>query len=344
MSETRLSYSFNEHKFRWFGIPLLALFIVLVVDRNHQCFAPGFWVDLLITSVFTFSIWNSNHLIISHYRRKLPSLSDTPRRILTTFFLTEINTVLICITLDYLLFIIFSKPAPYVVSSRGIIIGVMASSFVFSVYEGLYFFEKWKEAMLSAEELKKANLQSQFDTLKNQVNPHFLFNSLNTLSSLVEEDSKKAISFIQKMADVYRYILQNNDKPLIPLRQEMEFINSYVFMLKTRFDENLQVEISISQKHLDYLIPPHTLQILVENAVKHNEVSEENPLSVRIYSDDSGYLIVSNNLQIKNSLVKSNGVGLKNVLQRYALLSEKPVIISEENKEFTVTMPLIKDI
>jgi two-component system, LytTR family, sensor kinase len=335
--------NFNEEKFRWFGIPLLSLFLVLVVNNKPDCVFPSFWSNLLVTLVFTFCIWNSNYLIVKKFRRRLPLLNQTRRRIVRTFLITCLNTIAICIILDFAFFNIFSMPGDYGLHTDSMFTGLMASAFVLSVYEGLYFFEMWRQAMLSAEELKKANLQIQFDSLKNQVNPHFLFNSLNTLSSLVEEDSARAVRFIQKMSSVYRYLLQGSDRELATVAQELEFINAYVFMLKTRFDDSFSIEINVADKYQMHLLPPHTLQMLVENAVKHNVVSSDNPLSVNIYTDDSGYLIVSNNLQRKNALVKSNGVGLNNIIQRYELLGDRKVIVTEAEEKFTVKVPMLQE-
>lgn len=332
--------SFNEKWFRWLGIPVLAFILVLVLKKQPDCAAPTFLFNYFITAIFTFCIWNSNHIIVKYFRKRHPGLNETKTRILTTFVLTMLNTIVICIILDYILYLLFIKPGPYSISNHNLLTGIIASSFVLSVYEGLYFFEKWKDAMLNAEELKKANLQIQFDSLKNQVNPHFLFNSLNTLSSLVEEDSKSAVSFIQKMSNVYRYLLQSNDTSLTTLKKELEFIDSFVFMLKTRFDENFRVNINIEEEYLSYYLPPHTLQMLVENTVKHNEVSNEFPLTVSIFTEGST-LVVSNVIQRKSSLVKSNGVGLQNIMQRYELLTDRDVVIREENRMFIVKVPLL---
>lgn len=334
------SGTFNEHWFRWTGIPVLTFLLVLIIKKPVHCTMSQFWFDYAITLIFTFCIWNSNYYIVKYFRKKHPSLNETPTRILRTFVLTMLNTIVVCITLDYILFLIFRVTGSYALNGTNLLTGIVASSFVLSVYEGLYFFEKWKDAMLSAEELKKANLQIQFDSLKNQVNPHFLFNSLNTLSSLVEEDSKSAVSFIQKMSNVYRYILQSNDTSLTTVKKELEFIESFVFMLKTRFDKNFHVIINIEEEYHNYFIPPHTLQMLVENAVKHNEVSDEYPLTVTLFTEED-YLVVSNRIQRKSSLVKSNGVGLQNIMQRYELLSDKRVLISEENNTFIVKVPLL---
>lgn len=334
-----LNFRFNEKKFRWLGIPLLAFFIMFVVKHNVFCLTAPFWVEYLITLVFTFFIWNSSYMIVKYFRKKMPSLADTKKRILTSLLLTTAAAVIITILLSFLFFNLMAKQGEFIFDANNLFTCILSNSFVLSVYEGLYFFERWNDAMVSAEELKKVNVQSQFDSLKNQVNPHFLFNSLNTLSSLVEEDSKQAVSFIHKMSNVYRYLLQGNEKSVTTVRNELEFIESYVYMLKTRFEDSLKVVIQVPEEAKDKFIPPHTLQMLVENAVKHNEVSNDHPLTVKVYIEDD-FLIVSNNLQRKNSLVKSNGVGLQNILQRYELLGDRQVIISEDEHNFLVKVPL----
>jgi LytS/YehU family sensor histidine kinase len=218
---------------------------------------------------------------------------------------------------------------------------LLFSYLIAGFYETRYFIYEWGKSFAEAEELKKLNLQIQIASLKNQINPHFLFNSLNTLSSLVAADKLKAGKFIDEMSNVYRYVLQNNEKDLIPLRDEIEFIRSFFDLLKTRYEEGILLEFDIEEQYLDYLLPPHTLQLLVENAVKHNVVSAKDPLSIKIYSDQYGQLIIENNVQQKSTSVKSNKMGLANIFAKYKLLSQPQVIINHTIHLFQVILPLI---
>ncbi len=215
--------------------------------------------------------------------------------------------------------------------------GLMATA----LYELLMYMEAWKRATQEAEQLKKANLVSQLDSLKNQVKPHFLFNSLNTLTALVEKDSEQAVKFIAELAKVYRYLLQSNEKELISLAQELQFTGAYFFLLQTRFGEGISLDVAVDNQYMDCLIPPLTLQLLVENAVKHNQVSVRKPLRVTVSMEEGKWLVVSNNAQPKRVSVTTNGMGLTNIATKYKLLNEPAVVVKEDPDRFTVKVPLI---
>lgn len=169
------------------------------------------------------------------------------------------------------------------------------------------------------EEIEKGVAQAQFESLKNQVNPHFLFNSLNVLSSLVHIDPDLSEKFIDQLARSYRYLLEQKDKELVTLKTEIEFANSFSFLLKIRFEEKLKINIKIPTDAMNHLIAPLTLQLLIENAVKHNTISLEEPLIIDLYLDTNNYLVVKNNLQLRVQRMPSTGVGLKNIINRYKL-------------------------
>ena len=188
--------------------------------------------------------------------------------------------------------------------------------------------------------LKEENIKSQFETLKNQVNPHFLFNSLNVLSSLIHIDRKAASRFVRQMSKVYRYVLDYKDKETVTLEVEMEFLDSYFFLLNTRFGDNLKVVKDISIKQVNKRIAPMSLQMLIENAIKHNIVSKNRPLSIELFIEDD-WLVIRNNLQLKSSVELSSGIGLQNIKKRYEFLTSLKVIIEESADYFTVKIPLI---
>ena len=207
--------------------------------------------------------------------------------------------------------------------------------------EGRAFLNNWRKAALDAERLQKENARAQYEALKNQVNPHFLFNSLNALTQLVYEDQDKAATFIKQLSEVYRYVLDTREKELVTIDEELSFIRSYLFLQQIRFGQKLQISILVDSK--DTLLPPLALQILVENAIKHNIISEEHPLHVRIYSE-SGFLIVTNNLQKKLTLdVETSGVGLANIRRRYEFLTKEQIVVTEKDNQFTVKLPFLKE-
>jgi LytS/YehU family sensor histidine kinase len=223
-----------------------------------------------------------------------------------------------------------------------LIVGVFCNILATSLNEGVAFFEKWRKLVDEAENLKKENLQSQLEGLKGQVNPHFLFNSLNSLSSLISEDPAQAERFLDEMSKVYRYLLRTNEEGLTTLNSEMDFIQSYFHMLKTRYGDGLDMETKIDDHYLNYQLPPLTLQMLVENAVKHNMILKNNPLKILIMTTNSGRLIVSNNLQRKDRLVSSNRVGLTNIVNKYRLMKKEEISVRDDGKEFAVVVPLIQ--
>jgi sensor histidine kinase YesM len=223
-----------------------------------------------------------------------------------------------------------------------IVIGILCNLLATSFNEGAAFFEKWRTLAVEAENLKKENLQSQLEALKNQVNPHFLFNSLNSLSALIAEEPGKAETFLDDMSKVYRYMLRNNEEGLTSLDSEILFIQSYFHMLKTRYGEGLEMEIKIDEQFLKHQLPPLTLQMLVENAVKHNMILKESPLHILIMTTNTGKLVVNNNIQLKTSNVQSNKVGLFNIVNKYRLLNQEDIMVNDAGTEFSVVLPLIE--
>jgi LytS/YehU family sensor histidine kinase len=199
-----------------------------------------------------------------------------------------------------------------------------------------------KDSVEEKEMLKRESLQAQLNALRTQVNPHFLFNNLNTLSSLIPENPKHAVDFVQQLSKVYRHILDVKDEKSIFLKEELDVLNAYTFLLQTRFGKNLAVNINIPDEKLEKKIVPLSLQILMENAIKHNIVSADKPLHIDVFAEN-GSLILSNNLQVKNQINESTGIGLDNIRNRYKLLGDKEVKVTEDDNSFTVSIPLIEN-
>ncbi len=212
---------------------------------------------------------------------------------------------------------------------------------VVAVYESIYFYQQLKKSIQEKEELQRENIKSQLEGLKSKVNPHFLFNSLNTLAYLIPEDAEKSVKFVQKLSKVYRYILEMSDEKLIPLQKELDFLNSYIFLLKERFEENLQVDIDIPKARLTDKIIPLSLQILFENAIKHNVISSSRPLQIKVLINENGKLIVENNLQKKKQIKDSTKFGLENIKNRYRFFSNEAVDVIATSTSFIVSLPLI---
>ncbi|MGV3586128.1 MAG: sensor histidine kinase [Adhaeribacter sp.] len=203
-----------------------------------------------------------------------------------------------------------------------------------------YFLHQWKTSIQRAERLEREKTQVQFDNLKNQLNPHFLFNALTSLNSLIFEDQQLASDFLQHLSKVYRYVLQHKEKGLVSLQAELDFIQSYVFLLETRFAEGLQIGFNIPDCARHKEIVPVTLQIVIENALKHNIINAARPLNISI-SADQNYLSVRNNLQPKKLIETSNKQGLENLTSLYKFISPNPIRISSNEESFIIQIPLV---
>jgi two-component system, LytTR family, sensor kinase len=210
-----------------------------------------------------------------------------------------------------------------------------------SMWEANFTFKQWKTAIVEKERMKQLTIQQEFETLKGQVNPHFLFNCFNTLSSLITEDRRQAEVFLNELSKVYRYLLRNNEDGLSSLQTEIRFIQSYYRLLKTRHGDAVQLEIEIDKKYEQYLLPSLSMQLLVENAVKHNVLSKNKPLVIDIFTTAGNKLVVSNNLQVRTVKGPSNGIGLDNIRSKYELLSEPGFQVLEDPTSFSVVLPLI---
>ncbi len=225
--------------------------------------------------------------------------------------------------------------------NRSIIAATFITLFCLAVYEGVYFYNQLKTFIIEKEKAKRDHMQSQLEGLRNQVNPHFLFNSLNTLVNIITEDPTLAIRFLNQLSHVYRYILEVKEAPLVPLSEELDFLQSYVFLQQERFNGNLIVNIDVPTSYLQHKIVPFSMQILFENAIKHNIISAKKPLSVQVYVSEEHKLVVANNLQRRQQVMDSTKVGLANIKSRYRLITNELVIVQEDSNYFSVSLPLI---
>ncbi|QSE95968.1 sensor histidine kinase [Fulvivirga lutea] len=284
-----------------------------------------------------------NGLISYLFDKKLPWLRFGARRLIAHLFLGVIYSLII-INVAYLAFKLLLTNEPptdvqlAVTNAYGIVIFIP----LFSIYFSFHFLKSWQKSELQTEQFKKETLKFQLDNLKSHLDPHFLFNNLNILSSLIDYSPKESKVFLDKFVDVYRSILKTKDEDLIELRDEMEVIDSYIYLLKTRFEENVQFELNVQKTALSKMLPPLTIQMLLENAIKHNVISEKRPLRISIKSEDD-YLIVNNTLHLKpKELVDENGSGIENIKKRYSHFTNSEVIADKTETEFTVKVPLLE--
>lgn len=208
------------------------------------------------------------------------------------------------------------------------------------ITNSILFFVNWKKSVVLQEQLKREQLDLQYETLKSQVNPHFLFNSLNSVTSLIKKDPDKAILFVKKLSDVYRYVLEQKDNEIVTIESELKFLDSYIFLQKIRFGENLAINVNVTDKSRNII--PLSLQMLMENVIKHNVISKEFPLTIEIFTKDGNYLVMKNNLKKKPALNTGN-IGIENIRSRFEFFTDKPLLINESKTHFTVEIPIINN-
>jgi two-component system, LytTR family, sensor kinase len=194
-----------------------------------------------------------------------------------------------------------------------------------------------------AHELREANTRAQFEILKQQINPHFLFNALSTLKSLIRLQDPNAETFVMSLSDVYRKLLQRREKELIRLSDEMEIVNAYLFMQTLRFENNLKVDVNIDTTCLETFIPPFALQLLIENTIKHNVISQRRPLTIRIYTTADKQIVVENNIQPKKTPEESTGWGLSSLTSRYKAFTTREIDIKQNETAFIIALPLLSE-
>ena len=240
-------------------------------------------------------------------------------------------------------FVLFSQvPFDTVMFWRNTSVVIIMVLFLVSYHEAMFFYHQWKENFNKSAILEKDNIKAEYDALKSQVNPHFLFNNLNTLVTYVE-DNDEAVDYIQNLSDFLRYTLDERNNGTKTIKEELDLVNKYIFLQKSRFNEYLNIDIDIPKIYHSYMLPSLSLQMLVDNSIKHNVVSKTKPLKIKIYIEDENYIVVENNLQKKQSAI-STKKGLNNLLNRFSFLSEKNIIILEIKDKFIVKLPLVLNI
>jgi len=327
------------------GIPLVAFLVPLMffIDDLPNGIR-SYWPKFIISLLHTISFWFSVRGVIIFMRKQYTLVKETGKRIMFSFLLLIPIYLVISFSIDLICFPIVNffggKKIP-IDFFRANVASITIIALVWAIYESIYMYARWKDSIVEQERLHSQFIQSQLEGLKSQVNPHFLFNSLNTLAYIIPEDSTKAVKFVEKLAKVYRYILEIQDRRLIPLHEELAFLESYVFLHQERFGKNLQVKLKVSEEARHNLIVPLSLQILFENAFKHNIISNEHPLTVSLVATTTK-LTICNNLQRRNSNGESTKIGLANIQNRYVYFTDQPVVIEETDTIFSVTIPLIQ--
>ncbi|WP_375435166.1 sensor histidine kinase [uncultured Hymenobacter sp.] len=333
----------NDKWIRLVGIPLIAVIMHIVSDGFPTGQNAGWWRGLCVAFSITITIWEGNRALFKLLRHWYPGYDLTARRLVMQTLVSVPLTFAATVGLDFGWGLLGIEVCNQGELLEDCLRNLLPTLFVTSIYESVYFFGEWKKNLQRSEALARAGIQSELETLRSQLDPHFLFNSLNTLAALIDDDNEPAHTYLEQLADVYRYVLVSRDKITVPLREEMDFVEAYLYLNKTRFRDDLQVERDIAPAAYTTQVAPLSLQMLIENAIKHNVISPENPLRVLLRAGGSpeGYFSVMNNVQPKTGLEQSTKVGLRNIISRYRLLSTRPVEVLRENGLFTVKVPLL---
>jgi len=294
-----------------------------------------------MSMIYTFCFWAGMRWIYTEMKWRYPANEEIGMRVIWVFIGFNILYVAINFGVGNLLHLMGLGHNREPNSIVSYIASLILCALVITLYEAISFYIQLQRTVAEKAQLAKQNVESQLEGLRNQVNPHFLFNSLNTLAYLIPEDADKAVRFLQQLSNVYRYVLESREAKIIPIRRELEFLEAYVFLLKERFGDNLQVNIKDLADSSNYAIIPLSLQMLFENAIKHNVISAEKTLTIEVFMQN-GHLIIRNNLQKKNQVMDSTGVGLQNIRDRYRMLTDKAVEVIASQQYFTVALPIIE--
>lgn len=325
---------------RKLGIAIAITFFFKIVFFRLEHFLD--W-DLFFIVAIVLIIWQGNEFIDNWLNKRYPWIENARKRLTIQSLLSVFFTSITLFSLMYLLHQLRFGDGK-IINRKMIEIFPPAILFTFALLAfkiGSEFFMALKNSLLEFERYKTETANAQLQNLKNQLNPHFLFNNLSVLTSLVYKNQDKAVAFINKLAKVYRYVLDTKSTELVSLEEELSFLNHYIYLQKIRFEDNILFEIKIEEKQKSAYLLPMCLQILVENTIQHNETSKANPLKVFIYSENNS-LIIENPIKLRSNVVDSTKMGLKNIEMRYSYFSDQKVIVSNNGKNFKVILPLIQ--
>ena len=334
-------------KNRFLFMILLGILITLAMNLliPGRTLGSIHYYDFLVSILITVVAWEGNLRIDHWLNKRYPWLTQPGRRIMIHLGLSVAYSAFVIYS-GSMVFNCLSDSLPFTgkdfMKVTLIILGVLVlmSVILLTIEISSQFFRHWKNSLTEIEKYRAESLQAQLQNLKNQVSPHFLFNNLSVLSSLVYTDQDKSVEFISQMSKVYRYMLDNQDNELVTVEEELVFIRSYIFLMQIRFSPNLAVDIDVEREDLGRYIPPLALQILIENAIKHNEISGDFPLVITV-SSEQDKLVVTNNLQLRKHHETLPGTGLKNIRSRYEFFTAAPVEIISDPISFVVKIPIL---
>ena len=304
-------------------------------------------IAFAVSLMYTLIIGLGNGVVNDFLSKRFSWVEQTKTRAIFGIVGTLLVNVFLVLVCNYITFVIIEgeDPSKFFTGSRGLSnwITVNIALLVSAVLHAKSFMEEWKKSARSEiveQKIIAKSANAQFETLKNQLDPHFLFNSLNVLSALIDENPNQAQSFTSSMSKIYRYVLDEKDKELVTVEEELDFAKTYCDLLKTRFEDSVNFAFNVEENVKKQFVVPLSLQLLLENAIKHNYATCSRPLNIRIFSEN-GFLCIENNLQAREIVKEREGIGLSNIVQRYSLITDRNVFIEKSDNHFKVKVPIL---
>lgn len=314
-----------------------------LVEANFSLSKLG--LGFLYSYIVTASLFYGSFTIIQVLNQLLPWKGNISKRVFLEALLvlsyTSLAQLIILWSMEGTAFFYIDRQLSFQDYLGSVFFSNTITIIVVAILEGIYFFREWRETVLAAERLQKENAESQLANLRAQLDPHFMFNSLNVLVGLIRQDPKKAESFVEDFARVYRHMLEVNNRMVVPLEEEISFSRQYLRLQQIRFDAGLKIDWQLSDGLKDRYLPPLSLQEVISNAIKHNIIDAKNPLHLSI-STNSDHLVVRNNLNPRKGLVESTGTGQTNIKERYHLLQHSQANFHKDQEYYTAELPLLK--
>lgn len=344
MSDNVIDTELNDTVIRLVLIPFFGLVIPNITGMidNGRYSAPELLAAYLYFIFIAFAIWQGNRYLLFRLRLRFSWLSQPVYKVLALVVSNIFYTIPISVGLMTMWYVFAQhSAADWNVIFKATALCVVCVVFITHTYETVFLIKSWGTDKSKGEQLAKAKIEAELEALKNQIDPHFLFNSLNTLSHLIGQDQTKAKRFNDDLAEVYRYILSNKERNLVLLDEELQFAERYFSLLRIRFGDAVRLTVERDAGTEDLLIPPISLQILLENAVKHNAFSDEQPLVIGI-GIRGATVVVSNQIRPKETAGHSSRIGLRNLNERYRLITGKELTVQNDDAVYTVTLPLLR--
>ncbi|WP_264534641.1 2TM domain-containing protein [Flavobacterium sp. N1736] len=326
------------------GIVFVFSFLIRFASVGIEVFNNQLYIYFLYCMLYSVVLYVVNASLFVYLDKVFEGNRFSPRRILvgfiSSFFLSLFVILILRIFTEVVIerrpiisFLANEKAANYIESS-------VTTFIILLIFHALHFYKIYQENKVTQQKIIAGTANAKFESLKNQIDPHFLFNSLNVLSSLIEENPDNAQRFTTSLSKIYRYVLEQKDKELVSVEDELSFAKTYMNLLKMRFENSLFYELPTTNINPDAKVVPLSLQLLLENTVKHNVVSEQKPLHIRIFVDGE-YLAIQNDFQKKEVLQDRQGVGLQNIVNRYGIITNRKVLIEQNKETFTVKIPIL---